>query len=189
LIVNPVAGSDRGADLVAGLNEQLRRHFGDLDIVITTAEGDARRAARHAAEYGYERVFVAGGDGTLNEALNGVCDVSGALSQVSFGIVPIGTGNDFAAILGIPPDLEAALAAFAAGHVQLVDVGRLNGEHFVNVSAGGFIAEVSDAVTPQMKTIAGRLAYLLGGAQTLLTHDPQLASGRRRPADCPGCHT
>ncbi len=178
LIVNPVAGSDQGADLAGLLKERLRQRFGVLDVVMTGAEGDARRAARHAAEGGYDHLFVAGGDGTLNEALNGVCEVPNAMSAITFGIVPLGTGNDFATALGIPDDLDAAIDVLSDGRSRLVDVGRLNGAHFVNVSAGGFIAEVSDAVTPQMKTIAGKLAYLIGGAQVLLQHEPLRAQCR-----------
>ena len=171
LIINPVAGRDRGPELAESLRERLARRFGEVDVVTTAAEGDARRAAHQAAAAGFDYVFVAGGDGTLNEAVNGVLEDS-IRSAVTLGIVPLGTGNDFATALGIPEDLDDALQALGAMHSRAVDVGRLNGELFVNVSAGGFIAEVSDAVTPQLKTIAGKLAYLIGGAQVLLRHEP-----------------
>ena len=148
---------------------------------MTGGEGDARRAARRAVEEGYDHLFVAGGDGTLNEALNGVCDAPRGLSGVTFGIIPLGTGNDFAAALGIPDDLDQAIDVLSRRQPRQVDVGRLNGEHFINVSAGGFIAEVSDAVTPQLKTIAGKLAYLIGGAQALMRHEP-IGASYRTPA-------
>ena len=96
-----------------------------------------------------------------------------------FGLLPLGTGNDFAAALGIPSDIDAALQVFQDGHTVDVDVGRLDDRVFVNISAGGFVAEVSDAVTPQLKTIAGRLAYLIGGAQTLLSFEPVRARSSR----------
>jgi diacylglycerol kinase (ATP) len=180
LIVNPAAGSDRGADVGGVVAERLRRRFGAVDLVMTAAQGDARRAGREAAQSGCDYLFVAGGDGTLNEVLNGVCEAPRALSRVTFGIVPIGTGNDFATALGIPEDLDQAIDVLQRRQSRQVDVGRLNGEHFVNVSAGGFIAEVSDAVSPQLKTIAGKLAYLIGGAQALLGHEPIAASYRSR---------
>ena len=172
LIINPVAGRDRGPDLAEWLREHLERGFGDVDLVTTMAEGDARRAGRDAAARRFDYLFVAGGDGTLNEALNGVLEDAGGGAAVTLGIVPLGTGNDFATALGIPDDLDDALGVLDARKSRPVDVGCLNGEHFVNVSAGGFIAEVSDAVTPQLKTIAGRLAYLIGGARVLLRHEP-----------------
>ena len=113
-------------------------------------------------------MFVAGGDGTLNEALNGVA-AAGALDRVRFGVIPLGTGNDFAAALGIPPEIDAAVQVLLARPTSCVSTSAcVNGRCFLNTSGGGFIAEVSVAVTPQLKTIAGRLAYLIGGAQALM---------------------
>ena len=68
--------------------------------------------------------------------------------------------------------MQAAIYLLLASTPVHVDVGLLNGRHFANVSGGGFIAEVSDAVDPKLKTIAGKLAYLIGGAQVLLKHEP-----------------
>jgi diacylglycerol kinase (ATP) len=174
LILNPVAGADEALGAIAVINEQLRAEFGDLDIAITTGPGDAESAAERAAREGVTRLFVAGGDGTLNEALNGVHRAA-ALDRVTFGIIPLGTGNDFAAALGISGELEDALAALGAHREVAVDVGVLNDRVFVNVSAGGFIGEVSDAVTPGLKTVAGKMAYLIGGAQVLLSYEPVTA--------------
>jgi diacylglycerol kinase (ATP) len=178
LIVNPVSGADSAPTLLPEMNERLRAAFGELDIVMTVAAGDALNLARRAAEEGYERLFVAGGDGTLNEVLNGVAGVSGALERVTFGVVPLGTGNDFAAALGLPEDVGEAIETMLAGRTIRTDVGVLNERYFVNVSAGGFIAEVSDAVNPQLKTIAGKFAYIIGGAQVLLEYEPVGARAR-----------
>ena len=172
LIVNPAAGSDQGVMIAGEAVKRLRDRFGDVDTVMTSAEGDARTAARAAAGEGCDYLFVAGGDGTLNEALNGVSDVPRAMAAVTFGIVPIGTGNDFATALGIPNDVDAAIDVLGRRCSRAVDVGRVNGTYFVNVSAGGFIAEASEAVSGPLKTIAGKLAYLIGGAQVLLRHEP-----------------
>jgi diacylglycerol kinase (ATP) len=182
LIVNPGAGSEEGAAAVLRLNERLRAYFGDLDIVVTASAGDARHGAQQAVEQGYELLFIAGGDGTLHEALNGVCQAGRGISAVTFGIVPLGTGNDFATALGIPDDPDAAIDLLARGRSRLVDVGRLNGNCFVNVSAGGFVAEVSDAVTPELKTVAGKLAYLIGGAQVLVNYEPVQVTWRTSAA-------
>lgn len=172
LIVNPVSGTDSAPTFLPEMNERLRAAFGELDIVMTVASGDALDLARRAAAEGYERLFVAGGDGTLNEVLNGVARVPGALARVTFGVIPLGTGNDFAAALGLPEDVAGAVEAMRDGRAVEVDVGVLNDRHFVNVSAGGFIAEVSDAVNPQLKTIAGKFAYIIGGAQVLMEYEP-----------------
>ena len=172
LIVNPVSGTDSGPDYLQTINERLRAALGELDIVMTVGEGDAAEAAESAAREDYERIFVAGGDGTLNEAVNGVSRVPGALARVTFGLIPLGTGNDFANALGLPEDVDAAVEILLAGRTILSDVGTLNGRRFVNVSAGGFIAEVSDAVDPRLKSVAGKLAYLVGGAQVLFEFEP-----------------
>ena len=172
LIINPVAGADRAPDHQARLGDALSDRFGPIEISVTAGPGDAERAARHAVEAGCTHVFVAGGDGTLNEALNGVASTAHGLEQVTFGIIPLGTGNDFARTLAVPVEVDDAIAVVKRGEVVRVDAGRLNHRVFVNVSGGGFIAEVSEAVTPQLKSIAGRLAYLVGGAQTLLDFEP-----------------
>jgi diacylglycerol kinase (ATP) len=171
LIVNPVSGTDSAPDYLRTINERLRAAAGDLDIVMTVAAGDATGVARRSVLEGYERLFVAGGDGTLNEVLNGVAGVEGGLASVTFGLIPLGTGNDFADALGLPEDVEAATGILLEGRTVGVDVGVMNDRFFVNVSAGGFIAEVSDAVNPRLKSIAGKLAYLVGGAQVLLDYE------------------
>lgn len=182
LIVNPSSGRERGLGLVDTLSAALRQRLGQLEIVETAGDGDAETAAKAAAAAGCTRVFVAGGDGTLNEALNGVA-AAGALDRVRFGILPLGTGNDFAAALGIPVEIEDALSVVLAGRELAVDVGMVNGRCFLNTSGGGYIAEVSVAVTPQLKTFAGRLAYLIGGAQALMDYEPVRATVSADPGD------
>ena len=171
VILNPSSGRERGPGYVELLASRLKAHFDDVAITVTSGNGDAERAAAMAAADGCHAVFVAGGDGTVNEAINGLA-AAGALRDVAVGIVPFGTGNDFAAALGIPVETEPALDVLLAGRELAVDLGDVNGRLFVNTSGGGFIAEVSTAVSPQLKTIAGRLAYLIGGAQTLIEFEP-----------------
>lgn len=171
LILNPAAGDDTADDRAVALNERLSSGFGAMEIVLTSGRGDAEAAARRAVSDGCNMLLIGGGDGTLNEVLNGVV-LEGALSSMTFGIIPLGTGNDFAKALGLPLDVDQALSMLLRNHRIQVDVGRVNGRCFVNTSGAGFIAEVSEAVTPQMKTIAGRLAYLVGGAQALMEFEP-----------------
>jgi diacylglycerol kinase (ATP) len=175
VILNPSSGRERGPDQLDTLSRRLREKYTEVEVAITVGEGDADRAAVIAVADGCDALFVAGGDGTVNEAMNGLA-TAGVLDQIVVGIIPFGTGNDFAAALGMPPELDAALAVLLRGRELRVDLGEVNGRVFVNTSGGGFIAEVSDAVTPQLKTIAGRLAYLIGGAQVLMEFDPVAAS-------------
>jgi diacylglycerol kinase (ATP) len=172
LIVNPVSGTDTGSEQLPLINARLRQHVGLMDIVMTSGEGDATVAAADAARHGYDRIYVAGGDGTLNEVLNGVASIPGRAGEIELGILPLGTGNDFARALGFPEAIETVLDIHARSTPAPVDVGVLNGRYFLNVSGGGFIAAVSDAVDTELKSIAGKLAYLIGGVQVLLTHEP-----------------
>jgi diacylglycerol kinase (ATP) len=181
IILNPAAGADAAPDHAETIALRLQARYGAADIVLTEAGGDCERAAREAAAGGCEYLFVGGGDGTLNEALNGVASVDGALGRVTFGLIPLGTGNDFAAALGIPASVDDALEVLLQGRTLHVDLGSVNGRVFANISGGGYIAEVSEAVTPQMKSIAGRLAYLVGGAQALLDFEPAAVSVSAEP--------
>ena len=156
LILNPSSGRERAPDNLERLTSRLAAQFGPVEVAVTDGCGT---------------IFVAGGDGTLNETINGLAKAE-ALDRVTVGVVPLGTGNDFAAALGIPSEVDAALDVLLAGREIRADLGEVNGRVFVNTSGGGFIAEVSVAVTPQLKTIAGRLAYLLGGAQALMEFEP-----------------
>ncbi|RYE94215.1 MAG: diacylglycerol kinase family lipid kinase [Myxococcales bacterium] len=172
LIVNPRSGSRDALEQIALVHTRLQPHLGAIEIVTTGAAGDATSAARRAAAGPYDTVLIAGGDGTLNEVLNGVAGVAGGLARLTLGVVPLGTGNDFARALGLPEDLPGALEVIVAGRRVAVDVGMLNEHHFVNVSAGGFFAQVSSAVDGDLKSAVGPLAYLLGGASALIEHEP-----------------
>jgi diacylglycerol kinase (ATP) len=184
LIANPVAGADQAGVRLAEFNDRLKPRFTPLDIVLTTGPDDARDAARDAALQGYRHVFIAGGDGTLNEVVNGLGSVEGALRGMTLGLLPMGTGNDFAAALGLPDEPGSACEIILAGREKLVDVGRVNERLFINVSAGGFIADVSEAVDPQLKSMAGRFAYLIGGARALLQAEPFSCTVNGRTLSC-----
>lgn len=170
-ILNPVSGVDTAPAHAPTISAALRQRYDIVDVAFTTGPGDAERAASQAVADGCELIVAGGGDGTLNEVINGVAS-AGALARTILGLVPLGTGNDFAAGLGIPAEVDGALGVLLAGRTRAVDLGTLNGRLFVNISGGGYIAEVSEAVTPQMKSVAGRLAYLVGGAQALLEFEP-----------------
>ena len=182
MLVNPSSGRERATEYAWAICSRLRERYDGVEIFLTMGDGDAERAAVQAVADGCSTIFVAGGDGTLNEAVNGVA-TAGALDRVTFGIVPLGTGNDFAAALGIPVEIEEALHILLEGRTLAVDVGRVNDRLFLNTSGGGFIAEVSVAVTPHLKTIAGRLAYLVGGAHALLEYEPMRATVTANPGD------
>ncbi len=188
LIANPTAGMDRAIDAIPLIEERLRRVVRQLDVTIATDADDAARTAQRAADEGCDALYVAGGDGTVNAALRGLLRHE-AMHALPIGIIPFGTGNDFAKALDLGEDPDGALDALVDAHVVDVDIGMLNGHPFFNTSAGGFIADVSEAVSEGLKDVTGKLAYVIGGARALLGTEPfsarlfvNGASGDRQPA-------
>jgi diacylglycerol kinase (ATP) len=171
LILNPSSGTDKAPDFLTRINQSLRERFGAMEIVITLGSRDAESAAQQAARDGCDRVFVAGGDGTLNEVVNGLLSEN-ALDRVRIGLVPLGTGNDFARMLDLSENPEEAVASLYDERTITADVGTLNGRAFVNTSGGGFISEVTQALDDRLKSIAGKLAFLIAGGQVVLEYEP-----------------
>jgi diacylglycerol kinase (ATP) len=172
LIINPKSGADRAPALLPIIAERLRPLVRDLDVSVTTGEADIARAAIRASEDGCELLFIAGGDGTVNIAVRALAGVRGALEGMAFGIIPAGTGNDFAKALGLGEVAETALDLLLDARIIDVDLGVMNDRPFVNVSAGGFVADVSAILTEPLKDATGKLAYVIGGARALLGREP-----------------
>ena len=161
IILNPSAGGVRDLDEVVA---RLGRRFPGAEIRFTNKPGSAARFARTALRKGCELIIAAGGDGTLNEVINGIGE---NLGEARVGLIPLGTGNDFARSIGVPTDLEAAIDLIRAGTTRAVDLVRVTSDelrYFVNVSAGGFSGLVDEKLTPEMKKTWGPLAYLRGAA-------------------------
>lgn len=171
LIANPAAGTAQAPEAAASAIARLRTAGHRVVLCETTGPEDAERDARAAVQAGADLVVSAGGDGTLNQVVNGVASENG-LSQCAIGLLPLGTGNDFARGLGLTDGVEQATDVLVAGHQRQVDLVRLDDRVFLNASAGGFTAETSANVTSDLKRVAGKLAYLIGGARALLEYSP-----------------
>ena len=162
VIHNPASGGGKGEH--TSLRAALERALGGTkpDWVLTEKPGDAREAAR-AWRRGL--LVMAGGDGTVNEAVNGL-GLAGFPEVVTLALAPSGTGNDLASTLAMPPGPGAAAEAIRARRVRVLDVARVRsagvGERlFVNVATGGIGAQVSRAATePGLKGRWGGLTYL-----------------------------
>ena len=172
LIVNPDAGTDRATSLLPLVNARLRSLVEEVDVTVTISGDDVEQAAARTLSEGCDALFVAGGDGTLNRVLRGLMGADGRMPAMPIGVVPTGTGNDFVKALGLGESVEPALDALTDPHLVDVDIGTMNGVPFINASAGGFVADVSDAVTGRLKDTTGKLAYLIGGARALLGSEP-----------------
>lgn len=160
VILNRIAGSVKDADAMRERLQQLEPE----QFHLSEQPGDAERFAREASQNGLELIVSAGGDGTLNEVVNGIA-AAGCKSVL--GLVPLGTGNDFARTLAIPTDVDAALDLLRQGQSRPVDLVKVTSDqvrYFVNVSSGGFSGVVDEKLTPEMKQTWGPLAYLRSAA-------------------------
>ena len=116
---------------------------------------------------GHDLVVVGGGDGTLSYAAGRV-----AGTGVTLGVLPLGTANDFARTLEIPNNLAEACAVVAEGKVVDIDLGRANGEPFLNVASVGLSVAVTEALTPRLKRYIGPLAYSIATLRAYARHKP-----------------
>ncbi len=132
-----------------------------IEVRVTRRKGDARRFVAEAGET--DLLIAAGGDGTLNEVVHGLMDLSKG-ARPALGVVPLGTANDFAAGCGIPRDPEEALALCMEGEAAPIDIGKANEHWFLNAASVGFGAEVTATTPPELKRLLGHAAYTVMGA-------------------------
>ncbi|HEX6386160.1 MAG TPA: diacylglycerol kinase family protein [Anaerolineae bacterium] len=139
VILNPYANRWRARARLEGIKKAFAAVHVSPDIVITEKERQGTGLARAAVADGYDVIVAAGGDGTVGEVTNGLIKAAGSGPTVPFGILPIGTANDFSDLVGLPRDLDASVRVIVAGNARLIDAGQINmnGEihYFVNNSA------------------------------------------------------
>lgn len=164
VILNPAARSER-----AKRTWKQIESFPNCTLRTTTATGDARAFAEQAIGDGFTTVVAAGGDGTVNEVVNGI-----AGSGVALGILPVGTMNVFAAELGLPNDLSAAWSVILAGHTRKVDLVRANTRYFVQLAGVGLDAQVVQETSWNFKKNFGPLSYVISAAQIAARKPPRL---------------
>lgn len=172
LIVNTIAGRGHAGQVLPQVKGWLAGCGIDYDLVRTEAPGHGLELARQAAAAGYERVVAMGGDGTTNEVTNGLLLAAEQGHQAVLGVIPAGSGNDFAYAVGIPGNPEGACRRLAEGGVRVVDVVRVtvDGEsHFYDYGVGiGYDADVL-LETRKMKQLRGFLMYLWAALRVLAT--------------------
>ena len=166
IIINPVSGGGAARRYALDLQWKLSTLFETIEVKFTRGEGDATRFAKNACERGFDAVFCMGGDGTVNETVNGIAQ--GGFS-CTFGFIPVGTVNDMSRALGIPQNPTQAIRRIDINETRTIDIGRCNDRYFCNNIAAGVIPKVVDEVTPKEKSILGPLAYFLRAGQALFT--------------------
>lgn len=171
LIINPVAGQSRPQEALAAIGGALAPLV--AETLVTQGRGDAEAAARRAAhDREFDAVLVAGGDGTINEAINGLLAGSApGAPPLPLGLISLGTQNVLAHELSLPrDDLDALARVIRAGHTRAIDVGRV-GERYFSLMAGfGFDAAVVRDVALPVKELIGSAAYALATMSALAAY-------------------
>lgn len=166
VILNPAARGQRAQRLRASV-EALT---GDTVLHSTSRSGHAEALAREAAAKGFERIVAAGGDGTVNEVVNGI-----AGSGATLGLLPLGTMNVFATELGLPAsDLTKCWQIIQDNETRLVDLPSANGKHFVQLAGVGLDAQVVQETSSAFKRSFGPLSYIVSAAQIAAREPPLL---------------
>lgn len=181
-IVNPHSGRGKGAQAGAEIASELDGRGIEYIMKYTEGPGHAIELAREAYGSGYRKIVAVGGDGTMNEVLNGPEG-----SDYIFGIIPSGTGNDFVRTCGVPMDRMQALELILSGAHRTVDLGTVAGRRFINVAGFGFDVDVSLMAIKLKKRLKGAWTYYLSLFLTLLTLKFRKASitvdGNKRELD------
>ena len=178
MIFNPTARGEKAA--------KFRRHLDSIGsqstLKLTAAAGDARRLASEAVAEGFEIIVAAGGDGTVNEVLNGIADAPDGLTQSRLAVLPLGTVNVFARELAIPAKLDLAWEAIRRGREQKIDLPCVEYRHkgnakrlcFAQLAGAGLDARAIELVSWSLKKKIGPLAYVIAGMKALLGSQSQI---------------
>lgn len=171
VIFNPAARGNKARRFRRFLNELSQQCV----LKATTAPGDARRLAQAAVATGYDIIAAAGGDGTVNEVLNGIGDEPDGFTCTRLGVLPLGTVNVFARELKIPARLEHAWRVLKQARTVNLDLGRADftedgrptQRYFMQLGGAGLDARAIELVSWKLKKSAGPLAYIVAGLQAL----------------------
>jgi YegS/Rv2252/BmrU family lipid kinase len=166
VIYNPTAGVRRRRKLDRVLRELGRRGCA-VTLRATQARGDAEAMARAADPTAFDLVAVAGGDGTINEVINGLAD-----SPLPLALIPLGTANVLANELGLPRHAAGIAQTIAAGEPRPIYLGQANNRRFAMMLGVGIDARIVEAIDPRLKRATGMLAYVVSGIRSVLRYRP-----------------
>ncbi len=167
LICNPIAGGN-ARPAIQRAESYLRDRGYNVETALTQARGDARRFAAQARGKNYHRIIVAGGDGTLNEVINGLAPCATPLA-----FLPLGTTNVLALEIGLPQAVEPACQIALEGRPRAINLGLADDTRFLLMAGVGFDAEVVAGVNARLKMMLGKGAYVARALTQALRHRPQ----------------
>jgi YegS/Rv2252/BmrU family lipid kinase len=182
VVVNPRSGNGRTGREWRAIERALGQAYPHMSVAFTRMRREATQLVRNALREGHHEIIAIGGDGTINEAVNGFFDINGAISpDAVFGYVTSGTGGDFRKTFGVAEGADAAVAHLKSAPVRAIDVGKLScltrdGEpqirYFANIASFGLSGMVADSVNraPIAKLFGGSFAFAFHSAVDMLTY-------------------
>ena len=166
VIYNPTSGKELVKKNLADILSILEECSYEASAFATTPEeNSAKNEAFRVAQLGFDLIVAAGGDGTINEVVNGIAPLE---NRPKMAIIPAGTTNDYARALKVPRDnIIKAAEVIKKNQLVKMDIGKANETYFINIAAGGHLTELTYEVPSELKSIFGYLAYLAKGAEML----------------------
>ncbi|MGB3346276.1 MAG: diacylglycerol kinase family protein [Candidatus Humimicrobiia bacterium] len=167
LIFDPISGGGIGKEYINDVVEKLKNNKVDLDLYYTKKVGDAREVSKEIKENEFDVVAVMGGDGTINEVINGLFP-----TNIPITIIPSGVANVFANEVGILRNPLKACEAIYKGNLYEVDLGKINDSYFLSLASIGFDSHVLKDTPSSLKRKYGKLAYIYTGLKTVFSYEP-----------------
>lgn len=178
VIVNPASRNGQTGKVWPNLSEKMKASGFAHQWEMTTGPGDGGRIAREAVQQGFDRIIAVGGDGTVNEVINGLFENDRLINpDLVFGVLSMGTGGDFIKAVSIPGGMEDAIHYLTCNRVERVDIGKarfvgndgqITDRYFLNIADLGLGAETVDRVNHTTKAFGGFVSFLWGTLVSLL---------------------
>lgn len=170
IVLNPVAGKGNGLKSKEFIVEEFNKSDIEFDIVESSYEGEIEIIASKVDTDKYTEIILVGGDGTLVEAINGLKG-----KDIMLGIIPVGSGNDFARNLDEKITIEKSIEIIINGEYVVSDIGLVNDKYFVNVTGFGIVSDILVNMVKIKKFFGGSLAYLASTIYTLFSYKSKIA--------------
>ena len=164
IILNPRAGKMKSKGGLFTIVDKLCAAGWNVTVQTTQKQGHATELAADAAVNGFDLIVCCGGDGTLNEVIDGVMNVG---SDIPLGYIPCGSTNDFAASMGISTNINKAIENIIANDTVSLDIGSFNGRHFSYIASFGAFTAASYSAPQSRKNALGHFAYILEGIKDI----------------------
>lgn len=164
LIYNPVSGTRSFASHLDAFIDSFQQRGYEVHPVRSRSEDDFKDVIERKDLSTYSGVFIAGGDGSVNMAINKLIQID---VDIPLGIIPAGTVNDISYNLGIPQDINKAIKVLSEMKTERFDIGKANDRYFMNSCGAGLFIDVAHTTERELKNIMGRVAYYLKGISEL----------------------